>query len=478
MKRFWLVLLSLGLVMAFSVSAFAVDVKVSAEYYAAGLYLNKTSVLAQEGQEFTNPSTAFFYQRLRVGTDFVVSPCLKLVTRFDAMERIWGGTRSNPFYSDPGQQVTDDEFSAGSRAESENIAFDLAYIEYVSPVGLFRVGYQPDYVWGTVFADRATGTPVGTITYAVPVGPLTVEFQYAKEADRNYSYLDTNMAGTDADYDSYRLGAIYKFKGGEAGGLLLWNRDARAKGGFPGGGYNYLTNVFALDPYVKAKIGPVNVQAEVIYFFGDAMKWEDQDQYPNGYSNIGVSALSVFLDANANFGMFNVGGSFVYLSGDDPSTTDKLEGGDNYYGATINTAGLDWNPCLILFNNDLNYWTGGIYGHNGSSVTKEMSNAWFFQGRVGVKPTPALDVTLALSYAMADKKPNFEGPSFMQFNNGGYGTEIDLTGNYKLTNNLNYMLGVGYLFTGDYFKGVAEPGNTGRQTENDFIVINKLTLSF
>ena len=37
MKKFWLILLSLGLVMAFSVSAFAVDVKVSGEYYAAGL---------------------------------------------------------------------------------------------------------------------------------------------------------------------------------------------------------------------------------------------------------------------------------------------------------------------------------------------------------------------------------------------------------------------------------------------------------
>jgi len=44
MKRFWLVLLSLGLIMAFSASAFAVDVKVSGEYYAAGLYLNKTNV--------------------------------------------------------------------------------------------------------------------------------------------------------------------------------------------------------------------------------------------------------------------------------------------------------------------------------------------------------------------------------------------------------------------------------------------------
>ena len=108
MKRFWLVLLSLGLVMAFSVSAFAVDVKVSAEYYAAGLYLNKTNVNDKDYSVTTgtgdsakttwyrsNLSTAFFYQRLRVGTDFIVSPCLKLVTRFDAMERIWGGARSD-----------------------------------------------------------------------------------------------------------------------------------------------------------------------------------------------------------------------------------------------------------------------------------------------------------------------------------------------------------------------------------------------
>ena len=41
MKRFWLVLLSLGLIVAFSTSAMAVDVKFSGEYYAAGLYLDK-----------------------------------------------------------------------------------------------------------------------------------------------------------------------------------------------------------------------------------------------------------------------------------------------------------------------------------------------------------------------------------------------------------------------------------------------------
>jgi len=44
MKKLWLFLLSLGLIMAFSVSAFAVDVKVTGEYYAAGLYLSELDV--------------------------------------------------------------------------------------------------------------------------------------------------------------------------------------------------------------------------------------------------------------------------------------------------------------------------------------------------------------------------------------------------------------------------------------------------
>ncbi len=50
MKRFWLVLLSLGLIVAFSTSAMAVDVKFSGEYYAAGMYLDKTTLLKVTSQ--------------------------------------------------------------------------------------------------------------------------------------------------------------------------------------------------------------------------------------------------------------------------------------------------------------------------------------------------------------------------------------------------------------------------------------------
>ena len=486
MKRIWLILLSLGLVMAFSVSAFAVDIKVGAEYYVGGVYLNKISVDngfegwdGNRGSE--NPSTAFFFQRLRVGTDFVVSPCLKLVTQFDAMERIWGGDRSDVDVADA--------HGAGTRAEAENISIRKVYIDYTSPVGLFKVGYMEDFVFGTVFADRGNGPTAGQIQYYFQKGPFTAFVGYAKEVENNYSATHTgglfDSTITDRDADSYRIAGIYNFKNGEAGALFIWNRDARARDFlfFP-----YMSNVYVIDPYVKAKIGPVNIQAELQYYFGDAMKFEE---YPGGgvpwMSNVSISALSVFVDATANFGMFNVGATAAYLSGDDPGTTDKLEGSGRPFA--INTGGLDWNPCLILFNTDLNYWAGNINGHghvlnaffsNETVVNSEMSNAWFFQGRVGVKPTPQLDVQLALSYAMADKKPGYTNDpmgfwAIQQTQPGGtYGTEVDITGTYKITNNLTYMLGAGYLFTGDYFKGVYPDA----KVNDDFIVINKLILNF
>jgi len=464
MKRFWLILLSLGLVMAFSVSAFAVDVKVSGEFYAAGLYLNKASVA--DTSSYANTSTAFYFQRLRVGTDFVVSPCLKLVTRFDAMERIWGGQRSSvPYYTSADPQ------SAGTRAENENIAFDLAYIDYTSPIGLFKVGYQKDYEFGTVFGDRTNGPTAGQIQYLIQKGPFIGFIGYAKETDKSLSAVTTTTA-TDADHDSYRLAGIYNFRHGEVGALLLVEREAGYKTNYSSGGpvppnhtdFGYLQNVYVIDPYFKYQIGPVALQGELQYWWGDAAKWQNPLAASTylGESNMSISALSVFLDATANLGMFYVGGSFAYVSGDNPDSTERVEG--NIPGQS---GGLDWNPCLIMFNTvDTAYWAGSVAGYDGSVANTEMANAWFFQARAGVKPLPNLDTMLSVSYAMADQKGSYNGNS--------YGWEADLTGTYKITNNLSYMLGIGYLFTGDYFKGYAG----SNKVNDDYIVINKLTLSF
>jgi hypothetical protein len=448
MKKLWLILLSLGLVMAFSVSAFAVDVKVSGEYYAAGLYLDKTNVKDDD----TANSTAFFYQRLRVGTDFVVSPSLKLVTRFDAMERIWGGQRSPvDGGTTPATLALD---SAGTRAENENIAVDWAYVNYVAPVGTFDVGYMNSGATGTIFGNSAV--PAGRIKYYSPLikDAININADITKLTDKSASAV-TSANATDLDKDAYAIEGVYNFKNDKASGKaafkIAYTRDAtkRVSG-------QYKQTYFTFTPWAIAKIGPVALQAEINWATGD-----DSD-YDTATGDVDLDNLSAFVDATATFAPVYVGATVAYVSGDDPDTNDKKEGG------TLK-GGRDWNPCLIMFNYyDTYNWGGAISGYD-SVVNDAMGNAWFFQGRVGVRPTPQLYTILAIAYATADEKPT-------GYANSNYGTEVDITGTYKITNNLSYMLGAGYLFTGDYYKGKNTQGNN--DVDNDFIVLNKLTLSF
>jgi len=437
MKRFWLVLLSLGLIVAFSTQAMAVDVKFSGDYYAAGMYLNRTTLQSDVG-----PSTAFYFQRLRVRTDFIVSPGLTLVTRFDAMERAWGATRSTPGVA------TYSADSAGTDAENENIAFDWAYINYQSPIGIFDVGYMNDGTTGTVFGNSYA--PYGRIKYSKSFGPVTLNLAYTKIKELSNTAKAARITA-DTDNDKYGVEGVYSWKNGKAGlNVNYYNYKENRTAVTP-----YASKYFVITPYAIAKIGPVAVQAEFNYGTG---KYKD---YENGISTIDkdLESYSGWVDATADFGKFYVGGSVAYASGDNNATDDKkndLLGG-----------GRDWTPCLIMWNYERSNWAGALVGYNGTAQDTQMTNAWFYQVRGGVRPIAKLDFMASVSYAKADKQP-------ITTLSKDYGYEVDLTATYKITNNLSYLLGAGYLKTGDYYKGL----NDANKIDNDFLVINKLTLTF
>jgi len=529
-------MLSLGLVLAFSASAMAVDVKFSGSFYAAGMYQDKTTFRSDyEGPSWyapygginslpgihnypgnmgvysdygsyphaaggsVGPSTAFYYQRLRLQTDFIVSPGLKLVTRFDALERIWGGARGNAsdpdgFLTGPFTNNTRDSQSAGTMSESQNIAFDLAYVSYTSPIGLFEVGYQPDDSWGTVFGNSAVnGQPIGKISYTVPIGPVYINATVSKKVDNSWSAVNasTHNGATDQDQDTYSIGAIYvPNKDIQIGLLAGYKRIASGRADLNQYQYylptTYKAGAYGLTPYTKLKFGPVSVEAELSYAwgkvtledsnlqaFGTAAGGSSQyDLAAPGYE-IAVRNLTFYLNGGVDLGMFYGNATFAYVSGDDPDTKiSKMEGG-------FIDGGVDYNPCLLMFNSDRAYWAGAIpgYGYANSGyfigslgpapMDGVMKNAWLYQGKVGVRPIPALDIMGSVTYAKADKV------DMTQTQSKAYGWEVDVTGTYKLTNNLSYMLGGAYLFTGDYYAGYS-----GQTPENNFLLINKLTLTF
>jgi len=68
MKKFLVVLLALGLIVAFSAPAAAADVKFSGSYYVSGYNMSNTLMLEETGS-----SSAFYGQRLRIHTVFQVA---------------------------------------------------------------------------------------------------------------------------------------------------------------------------------------------------------------------------------------------------------------------------------------------------------------------------------------------------------------------------------------------------------------------
>ena len=162
------------------------------------------------------------------------------------------------------------------------------------------------------------------------------------------------------DSTFYTAFGKYFWKGGEGGLLVKYinNRTNRAAldpvyDSFPFGSKTETTSML---PYFKAQLGPVALQAEVIWTIGQVSFEDEAKATANafiGTDEIDVNTLSAWIDATADFGMFYAGGTLAYLSGDDPASKDKNEGAAG--------GGLDWNPCLIMFNtrSELLGWLNG-----------------------------------------------------------------------------------------------------------------------
>jgi len=119
MKKLLVILFALGLVFAFSAPVMAVDVSFDGSYRIRGWY-DSNSALQKE----STPS-AYYDQRMRVGTTFQVAEGLKVITRFDALDGIWGTTAMR------GDNPT----------AVNNVQFDKAYVQFVTGIGQVRAGF-------------------------------------------------------------------------------------------------------------------------------------------------------------------------------------------------------------------------------------------------------------------------------------------------------------------------------------------------
>ncbi len=448
MRRILVVLLALGLLTAVAMPVFAADVKFSGSYVTQGYYEKNRKL--SENPEGTGVSN--IWQRLRLQSTFQVAEGLSLTTRFDAMEKIWGASRS---------ATATATTSVGNNQEAENIKFEHVYVTFATKLGTFDVGYQAQGGWGTDFGNTTDQSYGPRIKYTYVTGPLTWQAIYEK-VEGNKAYSSTGPAGTqaqiDADQEQYSVSSTYKWGTGSAGILAKYylNTDASGATASPDNGYK--ARYWQFTPFVKATTGPVYLEGEFAYRTGKKVDYERDDR-----EGVDYRGWSAYLMANVTLGPAYVGATGVYVKGDKLGTTDKDESGPS--------GGTDFNPCLILFNYDLGRWNGGMGWTNtsmsGGIGASGSGGARLGQVFVGVKPVKPLDVKASFTYAKADEVPANTVKK-------EYGKEFDITATYKIYDNLSYMLGFGYLWAGDYFKS----STAGREVDNDYLVTHKLTLTF
>jgi hypothetical protein len=118
-------------------------------------------------------------------------------------------------------------------------------------------------------------------------------------------------------------------------------------------------------------------------------------------------------------------------------------------------------------NDELATWStnaGGVTANNAANSAKANMLLWNVFG--GFNPSPKLNLEMSFTSAAADKvAANWDKEM---------GMEVDVKATYMIYDNLTYMVGAGYLWTGDYFKKGVSTASVG----NDYILMNRLTLSF
>jgi len=126
MKKFLVVLLSLGLIAAFAATGSAADVKFSGTYYVAGFYEDNPTMGNKDQGAY---SRAAMWQRWRFMPVITVADGLTFTTRFDALEKGWGNIRgylTSVKYSD--QSGGRDEINNVSVNKEENFELEFAYL--------------------------------------------------------------------------------------------------------------------------------------------------------------------------------------------------------------------------------------------------------------------------------------------------------------------------------------------------------------
>ncbi|MEW6326956.1 MAG: hypothetical protein AB1487_05100 [Thermodesulfobacteriota bacterium] len=475
MKKGLIIIAAALFVAAMVLPAMAVDMSISGYYRVRGVYQSN----ADQGSitPWDNPTPgdiptagglthgygspdAYWDHLLQLNPVFKVADNLKLVTQVSVFNnQMWGSSETSGGVASTGALNM-----ANYGDTADNILMNRAYIEWATPKGTLKVGRMAGNM--TFFTPWAnTILDADRIMYYSPSwGGFNFFAGYEKRNEQSAT-SGNNIA--DEDEDRYFLCLNYAQPCYFLGYALDYYRDRSESGATtdPNG-------IWAADYYKHVFCLKANDHTNT-YFFEGELQIQDGDyrDYYGAAADVDRKGWGYYANLGMKKGVLTVGVATAYTSGDDNSSDADMDVGP--------ASGLDFQPLYILYGPQSNVLNTTLSnpvtkaGYNSTTAfavpgaTATGSQAYWLYADYQCSPELALHGALGQAYAdkvVATVNADDE-----------FGTELDLGLKYQIMSNLAYELHLGYLWTGDFFKGTTSNNYT---TDDVYQIDHSLTLSF
>jgi len=463
MKKSFLIILSMLLVLGFAATVFAIHAEIPAE---------TQSVVAKGTSQITLGGSIRFRGDVRNNTGDFNDDNADHMSSYDGRVRLSLDAQVSPnttgrIHLESGDADAADTYTwggagtdaEGTYGEGNGKRGDLRILEawiqsknlFGSPLAL-KVGHMPLKLGHGLFFDHSKYGDDAIMLFANPTNELHVALLDAKfTEDTNTNTNSANTNNNSDDTDAYVL--LGAFNGGafNAGWDITYlnDQDAAARG----------LHLWNIGLRGDAKVGGmVTLKGDVEIQTGKAKGTTTTTKY-KGYAFL--------IGADVALDKVTIDGAVVIGSGDNNANDDKVK--------TFQTAQSDTQKFTYLY--DYRTRTAGIStpvtsGASALGATNTgIANTTYF--KIGAKAKPNADLTtkLDLYVLKATKKVSSDGP----YNSKDIGVEVDGKLTYNIDKNLVYFIEGGYLWAGDLYKNITV---NAQNPDNPWSVRHGVELTF
>lgn len=403
-------------------------------YRVRGWYKNNLSLSDQSADE---DKSSYFDHRFQFGAKFKVSDALTMNIRARSDNNgKWG-------------------VAVGDR-DTDSVYLDRAYMDILTPYGLFSVGRQTGGQAG-LYVFGYGGSPVGLDRYVfdnedakdrikltVVAGSVGFLAVYEKDVERDATA--DNVAGeAEMDRDNFFFLPFYKFEHGAVNCLFAYVRD-RANLLAP----NSTLDMWQFNPALQWGVGSFQANLEAKWATGTLQsQWLPRD--------IDLEGFGFYVDGAYQYGSGELGAFYAYFQGDDDLLDSTVKG--------LVRSGADFLPLLVAY--EVGLPTPAPFAAVGLNMTMtNAANHSIFGLWWDHHLTEDLLVHAGYGYINLNEVPTGVDDH--------YGSEIDVGLVYRIMDGLDYTAVLGYFLPGDAWKG----GVAGVDLGNAYAFKHQLVLRF